>query len=173
MSNVTDNLTTSEQNPSGQDTLARKDVDARMARIRQALNLDSDSKLAKVLGLSQKAVSSARTRQQLPSSWIVQIADRFGISADWILFGEGPMKRGEESRKDMETGRELQPGPLRPVRPELLTATIEGVELYMNKHKKYMDPEKKAQLILLLYEEFLEKGTIELDLVTRHLRIVA
>lgn len=74
---------------------ARNQFLERMNRLWTALGVDSDAKLAGKLGLKQQTISAARTRKQIPSAWIQQIAEQFEISSDWLLFGTGAMHRGE------------------------------------------------------------------------------
>lgn len=59
-------------------------------RLRTATSTTSDSELARLLGVSQQAVSSAR-KGKVPESWPRIALARFGISADWLYTGQGPM----------------------------------------------------------------------------------
>ncbi len=59
-------------------------------RLRKATSATSDSELARLLGVSQQAVSSAR-KGKVPDSWPRIALARFGISADWLYTGKGPM----------------------------------------------------------------------------------
>jgi Predicted transcriptional regulator len=58
-------------------------------RMRESLGARSDSELARKLGVSQQSLSSARTKDRVPDSWVRAAAERFGLSADWLLFGLG------------------------------------------------------------------------------------
>ena len=58
-------------------------------RLRKCLNARSDSELARKLDVSQQSISSARTKDRVPDSWVRFAAERFGLSADWLLFGVG------------------------------------------------------------------------------------
>ncbi|MGE4442083.1 MAG: helix-turn-helix domain-containing protein [Desulfomicrobium sp.] len=50
--------------------------------------------LAGALGISQASVSGAKRRKNIPDSWYLIIADKFGVSSDWLRTGEGEMRRG-------------------------------------------------------------------------------
>jgi len=60
----------------------------RLQRIMDAAGAKSDSDLARALGIQPPSVAAARKREQVPSGWVEQVAERFGVSADWLLFGE-------------------------------------------------------------------------------------
>jgi|GEM_PF-2811278 len=65
-----------------------KSFDARMERIFTATGVKSDAALAKILEIRPPSVASAKKRQQLPGMWIEKIAEKYGVSAHWLLFGE-------------------------------------------------------------------------------------
>lgn len=78
--------------------------DARMRRLMTAVNAASDTELAKTLGITHQSVSSARKRGSFPGSWLTEICERFGVSADWLLWGTGPMRRAPV-RDTLPSGR--------------------------------------------------------------------
>lgn len=65
-------------------------------RLREGMAAKSDSELARKLGISQQSISSARTKDRVPDSWVRAAAERFHLSADWLLFGVGNMFLGGE-----------------------------------------------------------------------------
>lgn len=64
-------------------------------RLKIAFNAKSDTDLARALSLGQGAVSTAKTRRKIPPAWYITAAQLAGVSVDWLLTGEGPMRRGE------------------------------------------------------------------------------
>ena len=70
--------------------------DAVLTRLKTATSTKGDTEFAKSLGLGQSSVSGAKTRGKIPPAWIETVAQKFNISANWLFFGEGPMKRGEK-----------------------------------------------------------------------------
>jgi phage repressor protein C with HTH and peptisase S24 domain len=62
-----------------------------LARLKQAAQCPSDAALAAFLGITHQALSRARSGGKVPSAWIPLIAEKTGISADWLFFGRGPM----------------------------------------------------------------------------------
>lgn len=70
-----------------------------------------------------------------------------GIISHWFLTSEG------ETFLDTSTSTE----PLA-LDIEVLTKVIKGVEDYLQKGEKEVEPDKKGRLILLLYERFIKTG---------------
>ena len=64
-----------------------KSFEARMERIFIATGAKNDAALAKILDIRPPSVASAKKRQQLPGMWIEKIAEEYGVSAHWLLFG--------------------------------------------------------------------------------------
>lgn len=56
-------------------------------RMKQVVGVESDTALAKALGLRQSSISSAKARKQVPPTWAVQVAADYGVSLDWLMFG--------------------------------------------------------------------------------------
>jgi len=77
-----------------QSKVAAVPFDQRIDRLKQAVEAQNDSDLAKKLGVSHQSVASARKRQQVPVGWVAEVAARYGISADWILFGDRNLQSG-------------------------------------------------------------------------------
>lgn len=75
--------------------LSRKEFEARLKRVMLACAVANDSELARTLNITPPSVGTARKRLKIPSGWIEQISKKFGVSTDWLFFGEGPMKRGD------------------------------------------------------------------------------
>lgn len=64
-------------------------------RLKEATGARTDTELAKLIGLRQSTISAAKSKKEIPPGWIIDIASKFGVSSDWLLFGSGPKKRGE------------------------------------------------------------------------------
>ncbi|HML56082.1 MAG TPA: S24 family peptidase [Solidesulfovibrio magneticus] len=63
-------------------------------RLKQATGAGTDTELARILGIKQGAVSSAKRNLQIPPVWIAKVSKAFSVSADWLFYGTGPMLRG-------------------------------------------------------------------------------
>jgi phage repressor protein C with HTH and peptisase S24 domain len=66
-------------------------------RLLRASNSKSDAALAAHLGLSSQAIYNARNKGQVPTSWVFDIAQTFGVSTDWLFFGTGAIQRNDET----------------------------------------------------------------------------
>ena len=76
-----------------------------LQRLLRAIKSDKLADLAKALGISNQSVSQAKKKQQIPVQWIFDIAMNYGVSADWLMTGEGSMLRDEGTALSKKTGR--------------------------------------------------------------------
>jgi phage repressor protein C with HTH and peptisase S24 domain len=70
------------------------DFEGVLARLKSVFRVKTDTDLAKCLGLQQGSISKAKQKKSVPPSWITTVALTKGISADWLLTGDGEIKRG-------------------------------------------------------------------------------
>ena len=61
-------------------------------RAKTALSVTTDTALAKALGLSQSVVGGYNRRQTVPLEQCIKIAERTGVSLDWLILGKGEMR---------------------------------------------------------------------------------
>jgi hypothetical protein len=66
-----------------------------LERLTLATGVSSESALAGPLGVSTQAIYDAKKRDKVPNSWVRLVAEKYGISADWLFFCRGPMRTGE------------------------------------------------------------------------------
>lgn len=64
-----------------------------LKRLMIASECASETELSRALGIKQPSITGARKRGVIPSGWIITIAQQNGVSADWLLFGTGGMRR--------------------------------------------------------------------------------
>ncbi|UQZ89180.1 hypothetical protein C4J81_08205 [Deltaproteobacteria bacterium Smac51] len=74
-------------------------AEAILDRLKQISNANSDSELASALGLKYSSVSSAKSRGMIPTAWIINTANLFGVSADWLIFGEARKTAEDKSTR--------------------------------------------------------------------------
>lgn len=67
-------------------------IDGQLARLKTLYLVHSDTDLARKMGKTQSAISSARTRGRVPSTWIVDAVNAFGVNLQWVATGEGPKR---------------------------------------------------------------------------------
>lgn len=78
----------------GSGTEGATSFESVLGRLKESTNTSSDSEFAqKALGKGQSSVSNAKVRGIIPPQWIETVSKKYGISADWLFFGRGPMKR--------------------------------------------------------------------------------
>lgn len=103
--------------------------------------------LADVLGVSLsrvKAMTSGRVKN-LTREESEALVGKLGVRAAWLVTGEGPMRNGEEAA--------VNPRPQSAeVDVELLTQAIAAVEKIAQHRGRVLEPVKKAQVIVQLYQ---------------------
>jgi len=122
---------------------------AQFERIKEACGAKTDMDLARILEIKHSSVASARKRESIPPRWFVDISNRYGVSADWLIFGEGPKYR--HKRQAMAVDTTLPPSPLD---PGLLRQVIEVVQEVLEQRGMHLEPDKLAHLIALMFDMF-------------------
>jgi phage repressor protein C with HTH and peptisase S24 domain len=92
MTSQTDHATSQEASQNAPDST--KSFEAKLARIMEACKASNDSELARILNITPPSVGTARKRRKIPTGWVEKVAEAFGVTADWLFFGTGPMLRG-------------------------------------------------------------------------------
>jgi hypothetical protein len=147
------------------------DMDAIVERIRNLNGLSADYQLAELFDLKPQDFSKRKK-----SGTLLQIIIGWGINQkvdiDWLLTGDGaPNKETSGGNKNyLAEEAQSRTG----IQTDLLTEIIYSLEKGLNEHDLVLDPEKKAEVISLLYESY--AGTekkIDDKTVGRYLRLVA
>lgn len=63
-------------------------------RMRWAGKLKNDSAVARALSVTPQALSNYKKRSEMPTDLVLRFAGIYGLSVDWLLTGEGEMRRG-------------------------------------------------------------------------------
>lgn len=58
-------------------------------RLRRSVGISSQIELARALGVNRSAITQAKVRDAVPQKWVLILARRFSLSADWLEFGQG------------------------------------------------------------------------------------
>lgn len=74
--------------------MRKKSLDAVLERLMAVFAVDSDSNLARKLGVNRQTLGSWRRRQSIPYALCVNLSEAEGVSLDWLLAGEGGMMKG-------------------------------------------------------------------------------
>lgn len=75
------------------EELTATSFEAVFSRMMVAIGTKKASDVAAALGISQSSVSGSKRRGNIPDSWYPIIAQKFGVSMDWLRTGVGEMKR--------------------------------------------------------------------------------
>ena len=62
-------------------------------KMRWAGKLKNDSAVARVLEVTPQALSNYKKRGEMPTDLVLRFAKLFGLSLDWLIYGEGAMYR--------------------------------------------------------------------------------
>lgn len=101
--------------------------EAKLKRLFIALGVHSDSELARALGITPPSVASAKQKRQMPIGWIEKTSGISNFSMDWLYYGRGPMRLGEDETAAGVSGEHVIP-PYACVRCMKLEEKLERVE---------------------------------------------
>lgn len=82
--------------------MSEKDIPERLRELRRDFGL-SQEKLAQDLGIAVFTIQKWERGRFLPGvKALITIADRFGVSLNWLLLGEGPrfLRRTDKEEKE-------------------------------------------------------------------------
>ena len=65
-----------------------------VSRAKLALNVKNDVELSRALGVAASAIGGYNRRQTVPLEQCIKIAERTGVSLDWLILGKGEMQGG-------------------------------------------------------------------------------
>ncbi len=57
-------------------------------RLKIAVGARTDTDLANAIGLKHSTISAAKSKSEIPPGWIVDISRKFGVSLDWLVYGD-------------------------------------------------------------------------------------
>jgi len=78
-------------------------------RLVSATSIKTQTDLATALGVHRSAITQAKTRDAVPSKWVLRLARRFSLSPDWLEFGTGSPRaaHAKASKSAMQRTREF------------------------------------------------------------------
>lgn len=91
-------------------------------RLNTATDIRSQTDLATALGVNRSAVTQAKTRNAVPQKWILSLARRYELSADWLEFGKGA------PRSAAPKTRQIAPPPPPPLARVLHPLALNGLD---------------------------------------------
>jgi transcriptional regulator with XRE-family HTH domain len=125
-------------------------------RLRQIRGDTARDRYAPSLGVSLTTIANYENGLRVPdAAFLVKVLGLHPhINPTWLLTGEGPQER---RLANVPAGAEV------PIDPELLAAVIAAVEEHLALVRKRLHPDKKAQLIITLYDLFSDKEEKTVD----------
>lgn len=93
------------------DSKLPNSFDEIFGRLKLVFGVETDTDFARCMGFKQGSVSGAKQKKAIPPAWITEVALSKGVSADWLLTGEGEMRRDGGTRfANVSQTRELMEG---------------------------------------------------------------
>jgi predicted phosphoribosyltransferase len=136
-------------------------------RLRQAFGNRSLPAVARMLDnvVSSKSLWEYVSGISLPGLPVqIKIADTFGITLDWLLTGKEPQPAAREEEAAPPPGIQYDQVRLR--------KSIEAVEEIISAENLSIDPDKRAELITIIYEDSMREGVEEEEIVPRAVRLL-
>ncbi|MFM2477338.1 helix-turn-helix domain-containing protein [Celerinatantimonas sp. MCCC 1A17872] len=94
--------------------MSNKDIRSVIERLQIILKVSNNNQLCKALGVNRSTLGNWVSRNSVPYSLCVDVAEQNEVSVDWLLTGEGSVKRirqlctqTDQERVLLETYREL------------------------------------------------------------------
>ena len=73
-----------------------------LQRVYDAAGIDSQTDLARVLGVNRSAVTQARKKGAIPDRWLLQLFRAYGLNPAWLETGNGTTFLGTKQRSASE-----------------------------------------------------------------------
>lgn len=126
------------------DDKLNAEIGRRLVSVRNASDLAQNA-FAERLGVSPRAYQNwERGEREIPAALLRSLYEEFAIDPLWMLMGPGD--------KPIDAG-------VRP-NPSLVKDVVLAVEVWLQRRHKTMPTSKKAELVALLYEHFLNEGKV-------------
>jgi transcriptional regulator with XRE-family HTH domain len=127
--------------PSIKHGSAKMSIGDRIKEVRDNVSRDA---FAPPLGVTRNSIQRYETNERKPgANFIESICKAYKINADWLIFGKGPKYTDQL--------------PVAEVDQDTLIAVISSLEEALEANNKKMEPDKKAEVIAMLYEIITEE----------------
>lgn len=75
--------------------MGNKSAAAVLDRLQQVYGVKNDNQLGEALQVNRSTLGNWRSRNTVPYTICVDVCEKCSVSLDWLLTGEGPMRRDE------------------------------------------------------------------------------
>lgn len=82
--------------------MAEVGFEAFYQRISKAVGVESQTELARLLGVNRSAVTQAKNRNTVPAKWVWYVSREYGLNPDWLEKGTGSMRLSEVEVEESE-----------------------------------------------------------------------
>ena len=65
-------------------------------RVKENTDIENLSDIARLVGIKPQTVSAKKIAKKFPADWAFIIAQKYGLSTDWIMTGQGPKRSNEK-----------------------------------------------------------------------------
>lgn len=152
----------------------------RLVNVRKSVGLSQGDFAKEVANVSRRTWQDYELGTARPSGKVLETLASNGFNIQWVLTGAGPMyakdlqHTGGGISGPIVSGDEEHDGSGNwPVNLELLEQVIGAVETWLaNKSEENIPADKKAQLIVVVYEHFEAKGRTDQNSLERLLKLV-
>lgn len=86
--------------------------ETQLERLKKASKTVTDTAFASFLGLKQGSISGAKNKGIVPPAWFFQVAEKTGLSIDWLFYGTGSMHKNQEQTAPMAKPVQIEKPPV-------------------------------------------------------------
>lgn len=141
------------------------------SRIRTCATLaGGGTELARKAAIPRSSLENYLTGSREPKATpLAKIAQAVGVSAHWLLTGDGPMRLSEARESSAPTSQALD--------VESLTQSIQIVQDWLAENRRTMPAAKQAEVVALIYDLAMQeladgRTTVDMQRAARFLRLV-
>jgi hypothetical protein len=133
-------------------------IDKIIERLIIASGAKNQSEMLRIIGFSSATASSWKNRGEIPQGSLKRAAITCNVNFDWLMTGEGEMKStGQSVLLDRELMQEA-----------IITIGIVEDELGIK-----LKPEKRAELVMMIYDEYAAGVEVETAKVIQLVKLAA
>lgn len=119
----------------------------RLEAIRKELGNLSQKGASEVFGLGENTWAVYERREKLPQDNVLEMLSGRGFSIDWLISGEGCMKKDQSRIIEQITPR----SDISILNQDILESVIEGLEISISRSGRLLKPKQKAKVVSTLY----------------------
>jgi transcriptional regulator with XRE-family HTH domain len=108
-------------------------------RMKLAAGLKNDSELARELNITPQALSNFKRKGEIPTDLVIQFADKFKLSVDWLRTGHGQVETREPEAEYMDIILEKMIGQMKRIYKEKDFYKLAAIQSLLS----LSDPEKE------------------------------